>query len=171
MGVHYIRLREGVFQNTKAIPQGTQCSGCPFPAPHLNGAGLRHSGTYLRLNSRAARGNTQDTEAIMANLFRKECLGRPEGQASQVQSSGQLSPGLNYVFPSNKPKVSIDPIFVSNRAQCVPKSFFSSGAISVLRRFIWSEIAQIVTFCIHLPVLSLLRQRFCRKTWPPPDSD
>ena len=48
---------------------GPHCFGCPFPASHLKGAGLRHSGRYLRLNSRAARGNPQDTEAIMANLL------------------------------------------------------------------------------------------------------
>ena len=33
------------------------------------------------------RQRSPDTEAIMANLLRKECLGWPEGQASQVQSS------------------------------------------------------------------------------------
>ena len=41
---------------------GPHCSGCPFPAPHLKGAGLRHSGRYPRLNLRAARGPALRTQ-------------------------------------------------------------------------------------------------------------
>ena len=74
-------------------PHWTTLFGVSFPRPTPQGRwAQRHSGRYLRLISRAARGNPQDTEAIMANLLRKECLGWPEGQTSQVQSSGHLSP-------------------------------------------------------------------------------
>ena len=46
-------------------------------------------------DSNAAQGNTQDTEATLANLLRKECQGcsetrRPSRPASRIQSSGAI---------------------------------------------------------------------------------
>ncbi len=51
----------------------SHCSGCPFPSPHLKGAGLRDAPGFATQDhdpardSNAAQGNAQDMEATSAN--------------------------------------------------------------------------------------------------------
>ncbi len=72
------------------------CTECPFPSPHLKGAAIRNSGPCQARDSNAAQGNTQDMEATLANLLRKECQGfcsetrRPSRPASRIQCSGAM---------------------------------------------------------------------------------
>ncbi len=83
LGTHIAETAETDFRERAAIFDHN-CSGCPFPSPHLKGARLRNAGPRPSRDSNAAKGNTQDMDATLANLLRKECQGckEAEGQAA-----------------------------------------------------------------------------------------
>jgi len=61
------------------------CSGCPYPTPHLKGAGFSAAQEDTReLCSKDAQGSLQDTEATSAKLLRKECREMQAGPKAKL---------------------------------------------------------------------------------------
>ena len=83
------------------------CSGCPFPSPHLKGAGIGNSGTSPRPRFEGCTRQPSGQEAHSANLFRKECQGcnearKPSCPAPQFNLPRRLSaPSHGSAFPSS----------------------------------------------------------------------
>jgi hypothetical protein len=100
---HALRCLEQKYLESKIVrtmifvsvqPSSIALFGVSFPLPTPQGRRDSQLRTMPRARvSDAAQGNTQDTEATLANLLRRECQGcsearRPSRPASRIQSSG-----------------------------------------------------------------------------------